>query len=178
MAPLTFLSLHSYCYIYLNPTLEPKAALSLCSNSFITRLHYLYKMPWSRNCCLQHRSYPSFALFAPHAKLLKQFPLTLLPSNMMTTLLCAYSWISVNQAWSKRHTNTLINKSLTVAHFHIFPGCKHRLTLMLSKDDLLVMSYKRSKALEREPTKIECQCNTCDAVIWIRVCIASPCASL
>lgn len=36
-------------------------------------------------------------------------PLTLLPSNMMTTSLCAYSWISVSQAWNNRsrHSNEL-----------------------------------------------------------------------
>lgn len=37
-------------------------------------------------------------LFLYLAEFLKRSPLTLLPSNMMTTSLCAYSWISVNQA--------------------------------------------------------------------------------
>lgn len=176
MAPLTFLSLHSYCYIYLNPTLEPKAALSLCSNSFITRLHYLYKMPWSRNC----------SVFSTDHILLLHFLLHMLSfSNNFLLPCCPATWwlhCSVHTRGSlltkPEARDIQTNKSLTLAHFHIFPGYKHRLTLMLSKDDLLVMSYKRSKALEREPTKIECQCNTCDAVIWIRVCIASPCASL
>lgn len=39
----------------------------------------------------------------------KNVPLTLLPSNMMTTSLWAYSWISVSHAWNNRsrHSNKL-----------------------------------------------------------------------
>lgn len=40
---------------------------------------------------------------------LKVFPLTLLPSNMMTTSLCAYSWISVSHAWNSKQTDTYIH---------------------------------------------------------------------
>lgn len=42
-----------------------------------------------------------------HAQKKKKSPLTLLPSNMMTTSLCAYSWISVNHAWSNRNRQTV-----------------------------------------------------------------------
>ena len=43
-----------------------------------------------------------YLTLSPHlAEFLKWSPLTLLPSNMMTTSLCAYSWISVSQAWNQ-----------------------------------------------------------------------------
>lgn len=97
----------------------------------------------------------------------KNVPLTLLPSNMMTTSLWAYSWISVSHAWNSRsrHSNKLTAspaktgrkcdyiwlspKILFVQQFprpscrtSFFPrpGMSPRLTLMLSNEDLLVMS--------------------------------------
>lgn len=69
------------------------------------------------------RSHPSQSVLTLFlAECLWVSPLTLLPSNMMTTSLCAYSWISVSHACKEqRHTHILTwtHRTKTVSvHLH------------------------------------------------------------
>ena len=90
------------------------------------RCHFMWD-----NCLflLPLLSYTLLSFFLTWVRSFTQTLLTLLPSNMMTTSVCAYSWISVSHAYeggNRTHTHT--NTTHTHTHTHTHKGCQCKLS--------------------------------------------------